>query len=228
MFLVAQQLRFKSVTKRATSLANPDISDVITTETNKAMKMSKTWIASAMVLACAGTLSAQSPTQSATQKSTSQTLHKLDSKTGGPGIRASKLMGMKIQNSQKESVGQIKDIVVNPMSARIEYVAVTYGGFLGLGDKMFAVPMQAIKVQQDPDNRDRVILVLDVTKEQMNGAQGFDEANWPNFSDANFAGEIRRRYKVEDHWNGNANHEGKVDVNVGRDGIRVNVDGVKK
>ncbi len=46
---------------------------------------------------------------------------------------------------------------------------VCYGGFLGLGDKMFAVPMQAIRVQADPDNRNHVVLVLDVTKEQMNG-----------------------------------------------------------
>ena len=136
--------------------------------------------------------------------------------------------GMNIQNSKKESVGQIKDIVVDPMTTRIQYVAVTYGGFLGLGDKMFAVPMQAIKVQQDPDNRDRVVLVLDVTKEQMNGAQGFDEANWPNFADEKFSGELHRRYRVEDRWNNRASRDGKVDVNIGRDDVEVNVDGKKK
>ena len=80
----------------------------------------------------------------------------------------------------------------------------------------------------DPDNRDRVVLVLDVTKEQMNGAQGFDESNWPNFSDEKFSGELHRRYRIEDRWNNGASRDGKVDVNIGRDGVRVNVDGAKK
>ena len=128
-------------------------------------------------------------------------------------------MGMKIQNSQKENVGQIKDFVIDPKSTRVQYVAVTYGGFLGLGDKMFAVPMHAIKVQQDPDHHDRVVLVLDVTKEQMNGAQGFDENSWPSFSDSNFSNELHRRYKVEDHWNTNGIHEGKIDPTFDRNGL---------
>ena len=184
-------------------------------------------MATAIVASCAMPLYAQNPTTP--QNTTSQNLHKLDSTSTGPGVRASKLIGMKIQNSRKENVGQIKDIVVDPASTRIQYVAVTYGGFLGLGDKLFAVPMRAIQVQQDPDNRDRVVLVLDVTKEQMSGAQGFDESNWPNFADQSFSTELYRRYKLEDYWNRDvARNDGRVDVNVGRDGVKVNVNGEKK
>lgn len=191
------------------------------------MKISKTWLAAAMAIACAGPLSAQSTSTTLPKDSATQNLHKIDSTTSGHGIRVSKLIGMKIQNSNKDSVGQIKDLVVDPASTRVQYVAVTYGGFLGLGDKLFAVPMHAIQVKQDPDNRDRVVLVLDVTKEQMKGAEGFDEANWPNFADENFAGEIHRRYNVKDNWPC-TNHDGKVDVRVGKDGVRVNVDAPKK
>lgn len=181
-----------------------------------------------IVVGCAMPLCAQNPAVTQTPNSATQNLHKLDSTTTGPGIRVSKLVGMKLQNSRKESVGQIKDIVVDPASGRIQYVAVTYGGFLGLGDKLFAVPMRAIQVQQDPDSRDRVVLVLDVTKEQMNGAQGFDESNWPNFADKNFSTDMYRRYKLEEYWNNDARNDGRVDVNVGRDGVKVNVDGSKK
>lgn len=129
---------------------------------------------------------------------------KLDSTSSGVGVRASKLIGMKIQNSQKENVGQIKDIVVDPISTRIQYVAVTYGGFLGLGDKLFAVPMHAIKVQVNPDHKDKVILVMDVSKEQMKDAKGFDEEHWPDFSDANFVNDIHHRYGVINHSNHNS------------------------
>lgn len=129
-----------------------------------------------------------------------------------------------VQNSAQENVGQIKDVVIDPASTRVQYVAVTYGGFLGLGGKLFAVPMQAIKVTQDPNNRDRVVLVLDVTKEQMNGAKGFDKANWPNFSDANFAIELHHRYKTEDLWNRSSSNANQADKNR----VNITVDGIKK
>ncbi len=192
------------------------------------MKMTKIWLASALTAISFSSLNAQSPIASPPPNSANQNLHKLDSTTSGPGIRVSKLIGTKIQNSANESVGQIKDIVVNPASLRVQYVAVTYGGFLGLGDKLFAVPMQAIQVKQDPDNHDRVVLILDVTKEQMAGAQGFDEANWPDFANTTIAGEIYRRYKLEDLWIRSNNQGGRMDVNVDKSGVNINVDGRKK
>ena len=121
---------------------------------------------------------------------------KLDSTSSGVGVRASKLIGMTIHNSQKENIGQIKDVVLDPLSTRIQYVAVSYGGFLGLGNKLFAVPMHAIKVQANPDHKDQIILVMDVSKEQMNGATGFDEEHWPDFSDTNFVTALHQRYRV--------------------------------
>lgn len=122
---------------------------------------------------------------------------KLDSTSSGVGIRASKLIGMTIQNWRKENVGQIKDVVLDPISTRIQYVEVTYGGFLGLGDKLFAVPVHAIKVQVNPDHKDKVILVMDVSKEQLYGAKGFDEEHWPDFSDTNFVTDFHQRYGVK-------------------------------
>ena len=89
---------------------------------------------------------------------------KLDSRDSGVGVRASKLIGMSIQNSLKENVGQIWDVVLDPVSTRLLYVVVTYGGVLGLGDKLFAVPVNAIKLQANPDHKNQVILVMDVSK----------------------------------------------------------------
>ena len=192
------------------------------------MKVSKIWLASAIVAASFSPLIAQNPTAAQPTSQAKENLHRLDNTTTGHSIRVSKLIGMNIQNSGKQNVGQIKDIVIDPSSARVQYVAVTYGGFLGLGDNLFAVPIQAIQIKQDPDNRDRVVLILDVTKDQMNGAEGFDEANWPNFSDGKFAGEIHRRYKIEDRWNHGANRDGQIDVNVDSNGVKVNVDGLRK
>jgi len=143
----------------------------------------------------------------------------LDKKAMGSNVRASKLIGMNIQNAQGESVGEVSDIVLDARSGRVRYMAVTYGGFLGLGNKMFAVPFEAFKTRQDPDDRDETILTLNVTEQQLNGAVGFDEDHWPNFADTKFTSELDKRYGVE-----RRRRDRGVDVDVDRDGVKVDVD----
>jgi len=121
----------------------------------------------------------------------------LDEKTSGPNIRAGQLQGMNLQNLQGKSVGEIKDLVIDAQTGHVRYVAVTYGGFLGVGDKMFAVPFAAIKYQRDPDDADDFIAILDVTQQQLKGAVGFDQDHWPNFADEQFTQDLDKRYGVD-------------------------------
>ncbi len=134
---------------------------------------------------------------------------KLDTKTTGANIRASQLIGMNIQNDQAKSVGEVNDVVIDTSTGQIRYAAVTYGGFLGVGNKMFAVPFGAFKFQQDPDHRDKNILVLDVTQKQLEGSTGFDEDHWPNFADQKFTSELHKRYGVS--------------INVNRGGVNIDL-----
>lgn len=78
----------------------------------------------------------------------------------GAGIRASQLIGMNIQNDQGKGVGEVQDLILDSRTGQVRYVAVTYGGFLGFGNKMFAVPYEAFRWKHDPDDRDDYILVL--------------------------------------------------------------------
>lgn len=146
---------------------------------------------------------------------------KIDSKTTGTNIRASKLIGTNIQNKQGESVGSVSDIVLDASTGKVRYMAVTYGGFLGLGNKMFAVPYEAFETRQEADDPDETILVLSVTEQQLEGSVGFDEDTWPNFADTKFTSEVDKRYGVERRRRlGNRG----VDVEVDRDGVNVDVD----
>jgi sporulation protein YlmC with PRC-barrel domain len=120
-----------------------------------------------------------------------------DSATSGNAIRASKMMGMNIQNPQGKNVGSVNDFVLDPDSGKIRYVAVTYGGFLGIGSKMFAVPFEAFQIRQDPNNRAVSILVLDVSQQKLEGAEGFDDNNWPDFADTKFTTDLDKRYGVD-------------------------------
>lgn len=161
-------------------------------------------------------------------KTTSNRAAMLDRKTSGSSVRASKLIGMNIENSQEKNVGEINDIVMNSRTGEIQYLAVTYGGFLGVGNKMFAVPFEAVRVTKDPDDPndpDDYVLVLDVTQKQLEGAKGFDEDHWPNFADKSFTDELYKRYNVRHNWDRSRDlRDRKVDVNVSRNGIDVDVD----
>lgn len=135
---------------------------------------------------------------------------RLDSRTRGANIRISQLMGYNIQNSQGESLGEIQDIVMDSRTGSVNYVAVTYGGFLGLGNKLFAVPFDAFKVQVDPDkvgeagiDASDYVLILDVTQKQLEGQQGFDEDNWPNMADRKWRADLDKRYGVQRNMDAN-------------------------
>jgi sporulation protein YlmC with PRC-barrel domain len=124
---------------------------------------------------------------------------KLDNKTSNATVRASKLIGANLKNSRDESVGEIKDLVLDAASGKVRYAAVTYGGFLGLGSKLFAVPFEAFHVRQNTSalTPGDYVLILDVTKEQMSGAQGFENDRWPDFANTGYTQELDRRYKVD-------------------------------
>ena len=148
----------------------------------------------------------------------------LDPKTSSKTIRASKLIGMSIQNELGKNVGQVYDIVLDTQTGKANYLAVTYGGFLGFGNKLFAVPYEAFTSHQDPNDRDNTILVLKVTQQQLDGAEGFDESQWPDFGDTKFTSEIDRQYGVDRQTSRDRDRAGIVDARTGSDGTESKVD----
>lgn len=89
--------------------------------------------------------------------------------------RASKIIGTAVKDTKSDNLGDIKELVLNPESGQIVYAVVSYGGVLGLGDKLFAVPWKALHWAADKEN-----YVLDVDKETLKKAPGFDKAHWPD------------------------------------------------
>ena len=65
----------------------------------------------------------------------------------------------------------------------------SFGGMMGMGDKLFAVPWQALEL--DTVNKR---FIMDVSKEMLEKAPGFDKDNWPDMADTTFAGSIHDYY----------------------------------
>jgi len=100
-------------------------------------------------------------------------------------MRASELIGKNVTNLKGEGLGEIKDLVVDTTNGKVQYAVTSFGGFLGMGDKLFAYPLEKFERMTE-----RGKLVLNVDKEKMKSAPGFEDKSWPNFSTAGHRGEV--------------------------------------
>ena len=92
-------------------------------------------------------------------------------------------------NHLDESLGDIKEIMLDMRSGRVAYAVLSFGGVLGMGDKLFAVPWNALTL--DTVNKR---FVLKVEKQKLEAAPGFNKEAWPNMADASWAKDIHTYY----------------------------------
>ncbi|WP_095055260.1 PRC-barrel domain-containing protein [Pseudomonas sp. Irchel s3b2] len=115
-----------------------------------------------------------------------------DSEEQGPGpdlMGADTLIGNDVYNHNEEDLGDIKEIMLDVRSGRVSYAVLSCGGFLSMGEKLFAVPWNALTL--DTVNKR---FILNVEKERLENAPGFDKDNWPNMADESWATEIHSFY----------------------------------
>ena len=113
----------------------------------------------------------------------------------GPGPRlmgADTLHGNDVYNEKDEDLGDIKEFMLDMNTGRVSYAVLSYGGFLGMGDKLFAVPFSALKL--DTVNKR---FVLNVDKDRLESAPGFDKDHWPDMSDQAWTESIHTYYETK-------------------------------
>jgi sporulation protein YlmC with PRC-barrel domain len=112
---------------------------------------------------------------------------------GTTSFRASKLEGMPVRNPAGEKLGSVHDLVIDVANGKVAYVAMSFGGILGFGEKLFAVPFNQLKFEH---GQDEMHFVIDVSKERLKNAPGFDKSNWPNFADPHWSEHIDKYYST--------------------------------
>ena len=107
-------------------------------------------LTAAIVLAYASVADAQDTRGTTAQRS--QTASAQTGKAGAmqaPGaVRASELIGMDVRDAKGERIGDVNDLIVDLTSGRVMYAVVGIGGFLGIGEKVSALPIQQVKLMQ--------------------------------------------------------------------------------
>ena len=121
-------------------------------------------------------------------------------------LAASTLAGDSVRNSAGEDLGKVDEIMIDIPSGRVAYAVLSFGGVLRMGNKLFAVPWSALKVDEDEK-----CFILNVDKTKLENAPGFDKDNWPDMADTTWGSEVFRYYGATPYW-----EDGEVMLHGGR------------
>ncbi len=112
-------------------------------------------------------------------------------------LSATSVIGNKVINPAGELLGSIKELMIDFDEGQIAYAVLSFGGFLGLGDKLFAIPLEALTFATEDHTA-----ILDVEKEVLRSAPGFDKDHWPDNAqyEAGWLLDIYEYYGYSPYW----------------------------
>lgn len=104
-----------------------------------------------------------------------------------PLLKATDVRGQTLMSDEGSELGTIKDIVIDKNSGRIAFAVVSFGGTLGLGDKLVAIPWDLFDV-----NNEGKVYATKIDKEQLKAAPRLESDDWDEFDNPTY---IRSQYK---------------------------------
>ena len=120
-------------------------------------------------------------------------------RSSGGVMDSSKVVGCKIENPKDESLGKVESLMVDLSDGRILYAVLSFGGFLGMGDKLFPIPLSSFSFRTDREGRlERCILNVD--KDTLKNAPGYERDKLPDSADRTFASKVYTHYGVTPYW----------------------------
>jgi len=105
-------------------------------------------------------------------------------------VKTKEVIGVPVKNASNEGLGKIEELIISKVSGQVSYAVLSFGGFLGMGDKFFALPWNTLKY-----NAQENCFMLNVEKQKLQNAPGFDKNNWPNWADQQFVDSIAAYYQ---------------------------------
>jgi len=101
-----------------------------------------------------------------------------------------------VRNRNGDDVGSLIEVMIDIPTGRVAYAVLSFGGFLGIGNKLFAIPWEILAVDED-----RQCLVLDLDKQTLANAPGFDKDHWPDMADRSWGMRVYTYYGRKPYWN---------------------------
>lgn len=110
-------------------------------------------------------------------------------------LSATTMIGDAVRNPQGEDLGEIEELMIDLDAGRIAYAVLSFGGFLGIGDKLFAIPWEALTLLADEH-----AFTLDIDRETLEKAPGFDQDDWPETISRDWLLAVYEYYNYTPYW----------------------------
>ena len=105
------------------------------------------------------------------------------------------LAGDTVIDARGEDLGQLDHVMIDVATGRIAYGVLARGGVFGIGERLFAIPWDALTLDSE-----RKCFVLDVDRDRLERAPGFDRDHWPAMADAQWATRVHDHFGVAPYW----------------------------
>lgn len=114
--------------------------------------------------------------------------------TSGNLIAASKVSGTDVFSRAGDKLGTIYDVMLDKVSGRSQYAVLSFGGFLGIGEKYHPLPWHALTY--DPQQSGYVI---DLDRKVLEGAPSYESRDTSSWGDNAWGGKVDEYYGVPNH-----------------------------
>lgn len=100
------------------------------------------------------------------------------------------IIGREVKNNADEHLGKVKELVLDKITGTVQYIVLDTGGFMGIGNKYLALPWSIFHFDDDKN-----CFCVNISKEKLENAPGFDKDHWPDMADPTFAATVARYYQ---------------------------------
>lgn len=116
--------------------------------------------------------------------------------------RLSDMYGKNFYDGKGEKVGDLKNVAIDTQTGQIAFAIVEFDASMDLEKNWVAIPWSAIHKEVDPQNYDKIGYSMEIDKNKLQQAKGFDEDKWPNLADRNISRELYALFGQRPYWEG--------------------------
>lgn len=106
-------------------------------------------------------------------------------------VNSDTIIGAEVRNHQDEKLGKIETLMLDKVQGTVTYVILSFGGFLGLGDKLCALPWSIFSYDKAKE-----CFMINLDKEKLKNAPSFDPKQYPAASSDYWKTTVNQYYNV--------------------------------
>jgi hypothetical protein len=110
-------------------------------------------------------------------------------------ISSDKVQGTTVYNPSGEKIGSIEDVMIDKLSGKVAYADMTFGGFLGIGNRHHPLPWSVLKYDTEMDG-----YVVNIDKDRLENAPSYEPDKRPDWEDESWGRQVHSYYNVTPYW----------------------------